>query len=54
MGERTEKFLDVLADGSLGQSRNLRVFWNAVPHVDDEDHPEDKDWSASETDPKAP
>jgi hypothetical protein len=54
MGERTEKFLDALADPAHGQSRNLRVFWNAVPHVDDDEHPGDKNWSASEPDPEAP
>jgi hypothetical protein len=55
MDERIERFLDWSAEPSLlGSGKNLRVFWNAVPHVDDPDHPEDKNWSLSEPDPKAP
>jgi hypothetical protein len=55
MGERIERFLDWSAEPSpLGSGKNLRVFWNAVPHVDDPEHPEDKNWSLSEPDPKAP
>lgn len=55
MGERIEKFLDEAAEPTLlGSGHDLRVFWNAVPHKDDSEHPEDKDWSASEPDPSAP
>jgi hypothetical protein len=31
-----------------------RVFWNEVPHVDDDEHPEDKNWAASAPDVDAP
>ena len=55
MGERIERFLDRVAEPSgLSSGKNLRVFWNAVPHVDDEEHPEDKNWAESAPDPDAP
>ncbi|GAB3614481.1 hypothetical protein [Humibacter ginsengisoli] len=56
MGERIDAALDYLAaPGAFGGGgKDLRVFWNAVSHVVDPDHPEDKDWSNSEPDPSAP
>ena len=55
MSERTEKFLDEAAEPiGLSSRHNLRVFWNAVPHEEDAEHPDDKDWSDSEPDPDAP
>jgi hypothetical protein len=56
MGERIEAFLDNLAAQAPfgGGGKDLRAFWNGVPHTEDPDHPEDKDWSTSEPDPKAP
>ena len=55
MSERTEKFLDEAAKPvGLSSGHNLRVFWNAVPHEEDAEHPDDKDWSDSEPDPDAP
>lgn len=50
MGEKAEKFLD----GAALIGDNYRVFWNAVPHESDPQHPEDKDWADSEPDPDAP
>jgi len=55
MGERLEHFLDWAAEpNGLTGGKDLRVFWNAVPHADDADNPADKDWAASEPDPDAP
>lgn len=55
MGEKIERFLDRAAEPSfLHSGTNLRAVWNAVPHVDDPEHPEDKDWAASEPDQDAP
>ncbi|MGA0565942.1 hypothetical protein ACO2Q7_01260 [Rathayibacter sp. KR2-224] len=56
MGECIEKFLDNLAaPGPFGGGgKDLRALWNAVPHVEDPKHSEDKDWSTSEPDPEAP
>lgn len=55
MGERIERWLDEAAKpGLLGSGHNYRVFWNAVPHQHNEEHPEDKDWARSEPDPDAP
>jgi hypothetical protein len=55
VGEKSERFLDWAAK-PLGPNggKDLRVFWNAVPHSSDADDPESKDWSQSEPDPKAP
>jgi len=53
-GERIERFLDRAAEPSVIGGRDLRVFWNGVPHIEDQDNPDDKDWAASEPDPKAP
>jgi hypothetical protein len=55
VGEKFEEFLDNLAQPTvLSGGKNLRVFWNAVPHEADPDHPEDKDWADSDPDPHAP
>lgn len=55
MSERLERWLDEVAKPwGINGGSNLRVFWNAVPHRVDDDHPDDKDWAASEPDPDAP
>jgi len=52
-GERTERFLDLAAEPRVFGGRDLQVFWNGVPHVEDQDNPDDKDWAANEPDPEA-
>jgi hypothetical protein len=54
MGEKIEEFLDNVAKPGIFGGKDLRVFWNAVPHEDDPAHPEDKNWADSEPDPNAP
>ncbi len=46
--------LDEAAKPHIIGGRDYRVFWNHVGHVDDPEHPEDKNWAASEPDPDAP
>ncbi|MGH1522733.1 hypothetical protein ACRAWC_01035 [Leifsonia sp. L25] len=55
MGERIEHFLDWAAQPSdLSGGKDLRVFWNSVPHNEDEASADDKNWAASEPDLDAP
>jgi hypothetical protein len=55
MSNEREDWLDSVARGNLfSGGKNLRVFWNGVPHEDAPEHPEDKNWADSEPDPKAP
>jgi len=55
MGEKFEEFLNRSARPiGLHSGTNLRALWNGVPHKEDPEHPEDKDWADSEPDPNAP
>jgi hypothetical protein len=55
VSEKSEEFLDNMAEPiGLDGGKNLRALWNAVPHVDDPEHPDDKNWADSEPDPNAP
>ena len=50
MSERSERPLDWLARAG----KNVRPFWNGVPHDETAEHPEDKNWAESVADSNAP
>ena len=55
MSERLDKFLDNAAKPRfLNSGLDLHALWSGVPHKNDPEHPEDKDWASSEPDPNAP
>jgi hypothetical protein len=55
MGERVDRFKENAAKpGFLNSGHDLRAFWSGVSHENDPEHPEDKDWAASEPDPNSP
>ena len=55
MGEKFGEFLDKAAQpAGLHSGTDLRALWNGVPHEEDSEHPEDKNWADSEPDPSAP